>query len=258
MGAPSFQSLATNHQLDFLNSGSKDGWQGLDPMESSFSSATEHEDTFLIYDAFSSRHFKLVTPQAELMHNLAARIAHLVRKGTMKAVSPTAMWNPIDDLAAIMRLHPVGSVTLKDSKSGSKSAFHVASSSSRSILALTKSVGTQEVKPETERKPHRQISVSLGPEAGTTLLEDIASKTLGNKSQDFPRPLDALTIEDIMSEAESEAEKMERIHIPSRSRSRATSALSSFQGVGAKTDGDGCGFAKHSRSKSLGSAANKV
>ncbi|TPX67839.1 hypothetical protein CcCBS67573_g07358 [Chytriomyces confervae] len=226
------------------------------------------QDTFIIYDAFSNNHqFKLITPQAELMHNLAARIAHLVRKGTMKAVSSSAVWRPLDDLAAILRLHPAASVQLKSSN-GSKS---VLSLGSRSALALDESKKNQDF--DTLKKDDfnvgsgstvflseagkqskssiRQIEVTLEDEAGTTVLDDVASKNEDQKAaQEVVTPvvaadaceavpavtLDSAALQDVQKEAERDGSKTERMYLPSKTRSRAPSALSSFQSASIQTD----------------------
>ncbi|KAJ3095536.1 hypothetical protein HK100_005795, partial [Physocladia obscura] len=69
---------------------------------------THTVDTFTIHDASNFRNkYTVITPQAELVHNLAARIMHLIRKGRLQTVDDDLSLGYVESLDEIMRIHPM-------------------------------------------------------------------------------------------------------------------------------------------------------
>ncbi|KAJ3028439.1 UNVERIFIED_CONTAM: hypothetical protein HDU68_001665 [Siphonaria sp. JEL0065] len=220
-------------------------------------------DTIIFVDAFSSKNtYKLISPQAELIHNLCARIAHLVRKGSIKGIgSQTSLISPIDDLAAIMKLHPATSVMLH-----STSTTPVLRSKKEFVETVLGSGETLTANPlESKSNLFQEINVSLAPETDTTTeLNDVLQQNIVSREEESVQGTTQVTVEEKISQIEamlipespfvplefsqeneplrtsktpiyqeifSEAQvKVDMLHAPTRSRARSLTPLGSFQG----------------------------
>ncbi|KAJ3277335.1 hypothetical protein HDU76_010425, partial [Blyttiomyces sp. JEL0837] len=94
------------------------------------------EDTFVIYDAHNPRNkFRLITPQASLIHNLSARLAHLHRKGMLIQAPPQ---QPLSEIARIIVQTPAASIRLRSRSVQSGGAGSAVSGGSRDALGVPK------------------------------------------------------------------------------------------------------------------------